>query len=275
MHLINRVIKGAFKKIIELLPESKKFALIAGIKKNLTRHMSEEQLRKELKDLYFNKTQKKIDLDAPETFSEKLQWLKLYYYDKNLKRAVDKCEFKKYIKDKLGDGYTVPLYGAWKNVKDIKWDKLPKSFVLKSNCCSDGMCIKIIKDKDEVDFNELKKELKEWLNPYKTLVNSYCRAYWNVTPMILAEKYVEQIDGQVYDYKFFCFGGDPKFAYVATDHFDGKVNLLNHKISIYDLDWNVLDIQYGQHPKNEVPAPKNLKEMIEISKILSKDFPFV
>ena len=268
MRSLKKVIKRILARVIKTLPENMKYSLIVKTKKDITKYMCEG---KRLTDFYFNKTQRELNFDAPRTFNEKIQWLKLYYHSENLERAVDKCEFKKYIKEKLGEGYTVPMYGAWKNVKDIKWDKLPKSFVLKSNCCSDGMFIKVIKDKDKVNFEELKKELSEWLNPYKTLVNSCCRAYWNVTPMILAEKYVEQIDGQVYDYKFFCFNGNPEFAYVATDHFEGQVS----KISIYDLEWNLLDITYGHHPRNQVPAPKSLEKMIEISKILSKDFPFV
>lgn len=93
--------------------------------------------------------------------------------------------------------------------------------------------------------------------------------------MILAEKYVEQIDGQVYDYKFFCFSGEPKFAYVATDHFADGVNIPNHNISIYSLDWELMEVQYGEHPHNNVPPPKNLDKMIELAKKISKEFPFV
>lgn len=264
-------IKVLIFKLLDFLPESVANEINVKRLKSLPRYRTEQAIRKELEELYENKTGEKLDLENTKTFSEKLQWLKLYWKNDELVRVVDKCEFKKYIAEKIGDGYTVPMYGAWKNVKDINWNKLPNSFVLKSNCCSDGKYIRIIKNKNEVDLKALKKELKDWLNPYNTLVNSYCRAYWNVKPMILAEKYVEQIDGQVYDYKFFCFNGEPKFAYVATDHFEGQVS----NISIYDLEWNLLDITYGHHPKNKVAAPATLDKMIEISKKLSKEFPFV
>ena len=177
MNLLKKTIKRILAKVIERLPENIRYGLIVRIRKDITRYMSEESIQKRLADFYFTKTQSKLNFDSPRTFNEKIQWLKFYYYCENLERSVDKCEFKNYIKEKLGEGYTVPMYGAWKNVKDIKWDKLPKSFVLKSNCCSDGMFIKVIKDKDKVNFEELKKELSEWLNPYKTLVNSCCRAF--------------------------------------------------------------------------------------------------
>lgn len=256
---------------MSFLPESIYNTIRVRVLKNLPQYRDEKQIRKELEELYKAKTGEELNLEEVKTFNEKIQWLKLYVQTDAHVRAVDKCEFKKYIAEQIGEGYTVPLYGAWKNVKDINWRKLPESFVLKSNCCSDGKYIKIIRNKNQVNIKQLKKELKEWLNPYNTLVNSYCRPYWNVKPMILAEKYVEQIDGQVYDYKFFCFNGEPKFAYVATDHFEGQVS----NISIYDLDWNLLDIKYGHHPQNNVSAPETLAEMIEISKKLSKDFPFV
>lgn len=269
--MIKRIIKRIFDLFLKILPD--KIANEINVKrlKTLPRYWQEDNLVSGLEKLYKAKTDEELDINNPITFSEKLQWLKLYWNNEDLARVVDKCEFKRYIAEKIGEGYTVPMYGEWENVKDINWKKLPKSFVLKSNCCSDGKYIKIIKNKDEIDFKELKKELKEWLNPYKTLINSYCKAYWDVKPKILAEKYVEQIDGQVYDYKFFCFDGDPKFAYVATDHFEGQVS----NISIYDLDWNLLDITYGHHGRNDVPAPDTLNEMLEISKKLSKPFPFV
>lgn len=220
-------------------------------------------------------TGKSLDFSNVTTYNEKIQWIKLYYDHPDLSKIVCKYNFKKYIKKKLGDGYTVPLYGAWTDERRIDFNKLPNSFVLKSNCSGNGNFIKVIRDKSKIDVKALRKELKDWLNPAKLLINTHCRAYWKVKPMILAEKYVEQLGGQVYDYKFFCFGGEPKFAYVATDHFEEGKNIENYKISIYSLDWKQLDVQYGEHPHNDVPAPKNLDKMLELAKKVSKDFPFV
>ena len=212
-----------------------------------------------------------LDLSNVTTFNEKIQWLKLYYDHPELSKIVCKYHFKKYIEGKVGKGYTVPLYGAWTDERQIDFDRLPNRFVLKSNCSSAGNFIKVIKDKSKIDINQLRKELKNWLDPNKLMIYSYCRAYWKVRPMIIAEEYVEQLDGQVYDYKFFCFNGEPKFAYVATDHFEGQIS----KISVYDLNWNRLDVRYGEHPWNDVPAPKNLNKMYELAKKVSKEFPFV
>lgn len=225
----------------------------------------------EVKKIYKKYIGENLDLSNVKTFNEKIQWLKLYYDHEDLPKVVCKYNFKKYIKENLGDGYTVPMYAVWDDVRKINFDNLPDKFVLKSNCSSAGNFIKIIEDKTKLDMHQLKEELREWLNPRNLMINSYCRAYWKVKPYIIAEKYVEQIDGQAYDYKFFCFGGEPKFAYVATDHFPGEIS----KISVYDLDWNILDVKYGNHPQNNVKQPESLPAMIEIARKLSKKFPFV
>lgn len=240
---------------------------------SITMQQTDQQRENGLKELYKRKTGKELNFDNIKTFEEKLQVYKLYYEHPDFKRIVCKYKFKDYIKEKLGEeGYTIPLYGAWTDVEDIDFDSLPEVFVLKSNCQSDGKCIKFIKNKSQLNIDELKQELKEWLDPRKTLVDSYCRCYYDVTPMIIAEKYEEQIDGQLYDYKFFCFNGKPEFLYVAVDHFkdSGK-----SAISFYDFDWNNLNIKYGDRQPADVPRPKNLEKMIEIAKKLSKDFPFV
>lgn len=168
---MKRIVKSIILKSIGFFPESLHNAIKVRVLKNLPQYRGKKQIKNELEELYERQTGESIDLDNVKTFNEKIQWLKIYWKNNELARVVDKCEFKKYIAEKIGDGYTVPMYGAWKNVKDIKWKELPDSFVLKSNCCSDGNCIKIIKSKNEVDSKELKKELREWLNPYKTLVN--------------------------------------------------------------------------------------------------------
>lgn len=215
----------------------------------------------------------KYDWDRPVLFTEKLQWYKLNYISESQSIAVDKYLFKDYILDRLGEGYTLPLFGAWKSIDELKkdWDKLPQEFVLKSTLQSDGKYIKIIHDKSSVDLKELSQEVSAWFNPKNTLINSFCRAYHNATPRVIAEEYMEQVDNQLYDYKFFCFSGEPFCVYVATDHFPGQ---LSH-ISFYDLNWNKLDVRYGNHQNCDVDKPRHFSEMLDISKKLSIDYPFV
>jgi len=216
----------------------------------------------------------KMDIKNPKTFTEKLQWYKLYFKgDGYLERIVDKYLFKDYIKEHLGEGYTIPLLGVWTDINYLEkdWSSLPEEFCLKSTLQSDGNCIKFIHNKSSIQFDTIKKELKEWLNPKKTLINSFCKAYYNATPRILAEEYMQNVKDQLFDYKFFCFDGEPYCIYTAVEHFSEK----GSTITFYDLNWKKLDVQYGNHEVGDLPKPKHFEEMITISKKLSQGFPFI
>ena len=216
----------------------------------------------------------KMNLKNPKTFTEKLQWYKLYFKgDGHLERIVDKYLFKDYIKEHLGEGYTIPLLGAWTDINQLEkdWSSLPEEFCLKSTLQSDGNCIKFIHNKSSIPFDTIKKELKEWLNPKKTLINSFCKAYYNATPRILAEEYMQNVKDQLFDYKFFCFDGEPYCIYTAVEHFSEK----GSTITFYDLNWKKMDVQYGNHEVGDLPKPIHYEEMLTISKKLSKGFPFL
>ena len=238
---------------------------------------SKERRIKSLEVGYKNNFKKDLDINNPVFFTEKLQWYKVNYRTRAMEQAVDKLSFKSYINEKLGDGFVVPHYGAWTSVRAFKkdWDKLPKSFVLKSTLQSDGKNIKIIKDKSLISKKQLFKELKSWLKVKNTLINSYCSAYYNATPRIIAEEYVEWIGDQLYDYKFFCFNGEPYCAYAAMDHFKNGENSHDYSISFYDTEWNKMSVTYGEHKNDDIPKPVHLSQMLDICKVLSKDFPFV
>ena len=196
-----------------------------------------------------------------------------YFMIMVLEHLVDKALFKCYIKKKLGEGYTIPMFNVYSNIEELvqDWDKLPNEFVLKSTVQSDGNFIKIIRNKDVVDINSLKIELADWFDPYKTLINSFCRAYYRTTPRVLAEKYMTQFNDQLYDYKIFCFKGKPYYVYVAMDHFQQN----DYPITFYDMEWNIQDVKYGNHKVKNAPKPKHWEEMKEIAARLSSDFPFL
>lgn len=210
-----------------------------------------------------------LNLAAPKTFNEKINWMKLYYHNNLMTKIVDKYEFKNYIKEQLGDGYTVPLLGVWDNVEDIDFDKLPNQFVLKCNAQSDGKFIKIVKNKEELDIDVLKKEMHDWLVPEKTLKTSFCWAYNNVPLKIIAEKYIEQIDGQVYDYKFMCFNGEPRWVLACCDR--GRNTVYEN----HDLDWNLIIPSPKSATKATIKCPNHYEKMIEIARKLASPFPFV
>ena len=218
-----------------------------------------------------------FDIHNPQTFTEKIQWYKFFYQRDDFAQVTDKVLFKDYIYRRLGKGYVIPMYGAWDNVDDLEaeWNKedsiIPETVVLKANLQSDGRNIKIIRNKSSIDFESIRHELEGWLEPKNTLMNSCDWRFYDSNPMILAEEYMANFENQLFDYKIFCFDGNPFCIYVAQDHFgdDGS------HISFYDLNWEKLPVQYGKHLVGDAPKPKHFERMIEIAKILSKDYPFL
>ena len=214
------------------------------------------------------------NLRNPKSFNEKMNWMKFNYFDPHQAICVDKYEFKKYITDKLGAEYVIPVIAVYDSVDDINLDELPDKFVIKTTNGYGGLAIKVVKDKKKFNLDKFKYDfsplLMEWKNLY---YYSLERDYLEIKPRIIIEEYKEEVEGQLYDYKFFCFHGEPKFVYVAIDHFPG----VKSKISLFDLDWNKLPVQYDGHPQipGNFKKPKNYDKMLELSRVLAKDFPLV
>lgn len=212
-----------------------------------------------------------LNFKNPQTFNQKLQWLKLYDRNPLYTKLVDKYEVRKYIVETIGEEYLIPLIGVYDNIDEIDWSKLPNQFVLK---CTHGSGANIIcKDKSKLDIQKAEKRLKKWMRR-----NWYWYGrewpYKNVKPRIICEKFLQEADGeQIKDYRVFCFDGEPKFIAVDFD----ITNKKNTRRNLYDLDWNLLDygISYPRELSIKVERPKRIDEMIKISKILAKDIPHV
>lgn len=236
-----------------------------------------KRLERQIKIDYQNHMGRKLDLKNPKLFTEKIQWMKLYYNNPNLSRCVDKCEFKKYISEKVGEGYTARLITEWESPDEVSFDGLPEKFVVKSNCQSNGRYIVIVNNKETMDLQQLKYKIqKEWFEPRNLLINSFCKAYYSVKPKVYVEEYLEEFEGCLNDYKVFCFNGKPEFFYVATEQFEDGVNTDIYPISFYSLDWKKMNVTYGQHPSHKnIEKPNHFDEMMELASILAKEFPFV
>ena len=212
-----------------------------------------------------------LNLDDPSTFNEKLQWLKLYWHHPLLPTLVDKYAVKDYIAKQIGKQYVIPTLGVWNNVDDIDWELLPDQFVLK--CTHDSGGLVICSDKRQLDRKEAVKKLKKSMaNNY--YYNGFEWPYKNVKPRIIAEKYMRdpEADG-LPDYKFFCFDGEVKAMFVATERNKKGVEV---KFDFYDQDFNHLPFTNG-HPNSSKVITRNrgFDEMKELAGKLSKGFPHV
>ena len=105
---------------------------------------------------------RKLDIDNPQTFNEKLQWLKLYDRNPEYTVMVDKYLVRDYIREKLGEEYLIPLIGVWDSPDEIDFDALPDKFVLKCNHNS-GVGMYLCRDKSKMNVEKVKRELRRGL----------------------------------------------------------------------------------------------------------------
>lgn len=212
-----------------------------------------------------------LNLDNPQTFNEKLQWLKLYDHNPLYTTLVDKYKVKEWVAQKIGTQYVIPTLGIYQSVDEIDLDKLPDRFVLK--CNHDSGSVQLCKDKNMFDFTKAKKSLEQSLKK-----NFYYKfrewAYKDVKPLIIAEEYMMNGNkSSLTDYKFYCFNGIPKFLYVSYE-------LANHDsayVNYATLDWKQAPFHRPDFKEmKDLPSkPLNLDLMIVLSSKLSKDLPFV
>lgn len=220
---------------------------------------------------YYLNFHKRLDLRNPQTFNEKLQWLKLYDQHEEYTQLVDKYEAKQFVASIIGKEYIIPTIGVYDSIEEIDFEYLPQQFVIKCTHNSGGIIV--CKDKQKLDIKNSCKQLERWLK-----VNPYWKnreyPYKNVKPRIIIEQYMEDESGyELKDYKFFCFDGEPKCLFVATDR--GKEGE-ETKFDFFDLEWNHLPFTNG-HPnsKQSISKPNSFENMIEISRRLSQGFPHV
>ena len=214
---------------------------------------------------------KKLDLENPKTVSEKLQWLKLYDRKDIYTTMADKYLAKRYIAERVGEQFVIPLVGAWDKFDEIDFDTLPDKFVLK--CNHDSGSVIICDDKSKLDIDKTRKILEKSLRTdYFVLKREW--QYKNIQRKILCEKYISDdvTTAGLTDYKFFCFSGIPKFLYVATD----SSNQNEHE-TFLDLTWNPVPFRRKEYPEHSsIPKkPDNFDEMIRIARQLSEGIPFL
>ena len=219
--------------------------------------------------LYRANFKKKIDWKNPKTFNEKLQWLKLYDRNPIYCDMVDKYAAKEFAAERIDSAYIVPaLAGPWNSFDEINFDVLPDQFVLKSTHDCGGVFI--CKDKKSIDYQKAKHFLEKHLQR-----NYYlnCREwpYKNVRPRIFAEEYLAALEGDLRDYKFFCFNGEPKLMFIASER---QLADSETKFDFYDMDFNHLPIING-HPNATIAPkqPQNFERMKDLSAKLSAGIP--
>ena len=209
-----------------------------------------------------------LDLDAPETFNEKLQWLKLYDRNPLYTEWTDKYRVREHVAKTIGEQYLVPLLGVWERAEEIDFDALPEQFVLK--CNHDAGSKILCRNKETFDKNNAVRKLRKALRK-----NYYWREreynYKNIERKILAEELLVCKNGDPPTvYRFLCFAGEPRLICFFT--------YPEPRYQYYDMDWNYVDIDFGSRKGDAArkdPRPKNFDRMVRLARVLSRDLPHV
>lgn len=220
---------------------------------------------------YYVRMGKKLNLENPKTYNEKLQWLKLYNRVPLYTELVDKAAVKNYVADKIGKEYIIPTIDVWKTAEEVDFKLLPDQFVLKVTHDSGGLVI--CKNKASLDQEQARKKLM------KALKTNYYKVhrewpYKNVTPRIIAEKYLEDSSTtELRDYKFFVFNGKVKAMFVASER---QKKDEETKFDFFDENYNSLQIVNG-HPNSRVlpKKPLSFEKMKMFAEILGEGMPHV
>ncbi len=226
-----------------------------------------------LKKRYKLQTGEEPDLDNPKTYNEKIQWMKLHDSTPIKTQLADKYLVREWIREKIGDQYLIPLLGVWDSFDAIDFDSLPEQFVLK---CNHGCGYNyVVKDKNTFDRKQAKKKFDRWMSLNYTYAS--CRLelhYKPIRPLIIAEKYIEQMDGNLYDYKIHVFSGKPKIIQVIGDR-----DLAHHKAmeAFFDPEWNPVEVKDHTYDNytDTPPRPDNLDEMLRVAEKLGAEFRYV
>lgn len=223
-----------------------------------------------LANMYQDRIGRQLDWNNLRTYTEKMQWDKLFNINPLKVTLSDKYCVRKWIEEKIGSEYLIPLLGVWSNSSEIVFETLPNKFVLKTNCGSGDVII--VRDKSKLSQHDIKL-IRAKLDYYIGCdfgAISYELHYSLIKPCIIAEKYINSGEEDIPDYKFICFNGIVYYCWVDIGRYT------NHSRHVYDTVWNFQQWNQMYEIKDVgIARPKNYDKMLELVGVLCADFPHV
>ena len=221
--------------------------------------------------LYHKRQGRNLNWERLVTYTEKMQYEKLFNHDPIKSRLTDKVGVRSWVSERIGEEYLIPIVGAYDKYRDIPFHDLPNQFVIKTNHGSGDVII--IKDKRNMSLAERMRMKRVICDSMETNYAYFaCEMHYSdIHPQIIIEEYIDSGDVDLQDYKFLCFGGKVYYCWVDVGRFH------EHKRNIYDTEWNLQSwnqYSYGNYEK-AIEKPKNFEKMLDIAQTLSQGFPHV
>ena len=221
--------------------------------------------------LYRKQLGREINWKHPKDLNEKINWLAFCTDTSEWSRLADKYLVREYVKERGCGEILVPFYAKYDGVESIRYEELPEKFVLKTNNASGDTIV--VKNKSVIDRDRIAERLQNSLNS-KFGLESAEPHYLRINQCIIAEKFLEPQNGELTDYKIWCFHGKPFCIFTCTNR-----SITNHTAdyNLFDTSWKSID--YGLSPqfrnKKHIDAPMHLDKMLEYASKLSEGFPQV
>lgn len=230
--------------------------------------LKESKYPKFLSKMYKKRTGDELNWGKIVTYNEKIQWAKLNDVTPIKVQLSDKLLVRSWIEEKIGKEYLIPLLGSWEKFEDIDFDKLPNQFVLKTNNGSGTNLI--VKNKKELNKKEAKRKFDKWMKINFAYLG-FEMQYKEIKPMIIAESYIEDKQGNLNDYKFLCFEGKVNYCWVDLNRFS------DHRRNVYNTKWELQPWRqhYYENTDYQVNKPDGFDEMLQVASKLCSDFSHV
>lgn len=227
-----------------------------------------------LKIRFKRRTGYKLNLKDPTSFNEKINLKKVKDRNPLLTVVADKHRVRGYIADIIGqekaDEICIPHLHVTDDPRTIPFDELPDEYVIKTNHRSGA---NLIVEKDHfVDRRAIIRNFTNQLKiPYARFKHEW--GYLNIPRKVLIEPLIRDEEGRLpVDYKLHMISGRCVMIHVhhgLCDDWD------NQTCTVFDRDWVRQDVFWNHPPRDHVPRPDGLDEMIAIAEALARPLDMV
>jgi hypothetical protein len=206
----------------------------------------------------------------PRSFSEKMQWRKLFDRNDAFPIFCDKLATRAFASQVVPDLDAAKLYWTGEDPRAIPFDSLDPPYVVKPNNRSREVIL--VRSRADVDEGAITARCREWLRsgPHGAHLGEW--AYSVVPGRILIEEFLSEpgtLDPPA-DYKVFVFDGMARFIYATSGRHSGGARMRG----IHAPDWSRLPWSRWGDGIEELPggmaAPDGLARMVAAAELLAR-----